>query len=286
MACPQLVESIRAKLTGNVRLNAKVVDIRDGYKITLEDGTVLNADSLILATPAHVSSVLLESVAGHATQGLQSIRYAGIGSMSLLFDKADVPNPLDAYGVVIPASAGRMIDGMQWANSKWINRAPDDKALIRVFYGGPNTRTMLEKSGSELLAIIREELRAIIGITSKPQWLLHGRWESAYPQYDVGHIERIAAIENALPENIALAGKCLSRGWHPRHDKNSKNGSTKNRKWCVMAQAQYTPPCIKKELLCQKQQTPKKYLRKQRPYYPAESIALYEPSKVSEELPV
>jgi len=201
-----MIKHLTEKLTGDVRLNARVTDIRDGYKVHLEDGTVLNADTLILATQANVSSVLLESVAGSSAQGLATIRYAGIGSMSLLFDKSDVPTELDAYGVVIPASAGRMIDGMQWANAKWNNRAPDGKALIRVFFGGPNTRYMLDKNESELLAIVREELRAIMGITAKPEWYLYGAWENAYPQYDVGHIERIAAIESALPENIAIAG--------------------------------------------------------------------------------
>ncbi|GAB5492683.1 MAG: protoporphyrinogen oxidase [Phototrophicaceae bacterium] len=201
-----LVESLRGKLTGEIRNNSPVVDIQEEYRVILEDGTALKADSLILATGAHVSSKLLESVAGESARGLQSIRYAGIGSMSLLFDETDIPIPLDAYGIVIPASAKRMIDGMQWATAKWVKRGPEGKALIRVFYGGPNTRYMLDKSESELLAIIREELRAIMGIIASPKWFLHGKWNNAYPQYDVGHIERVARIEFALPDTIALAG--------------------------------------------------------------------------------
>src|SRR5690606_8952383 len=74
------------------------------------------------------------------------------------------------------------------------------------FFGGPHTRHMLEKSDSELTAIIREELRAILGITAKPQMTHPGKWEHAYPQYDVGHLERVSQIEQALPATIALAG--------------------------------------------------------------------------------
>ncbi|MEO1289072.1 MAG: protoporphyrinogen oxidase [Chloroflexota bacterium] len=202
----QLIDALISKLTGDMRLNTPVKQISDGYKVQLEDDTALHADTLIMATPANVSSILLESVAGQASQGLSTIRYAGIGSMSLIYDSDDVPTNLDAYGVVIPSSAGRMIDGMQWANAKWINRAPDGKALIRVFFGGPHTRDMLDKSESELLAIVREELRAIMGITAKPQHYLLGTWENAYPQYDVGHIERVDSIEAHLPKSIAIAG--------------------------------------------------------------------------------
>ncbi|MGJ3239873.1 MAG: protoporphyrinogen oxidase [Anaerolineae bacterium] len=202
----QLIEALVHQLTGDVRANAPVTHIEEGYRVHLADGTIIHADTLILATPAKVSARLLEQVAPQSADGLQAIRYAGIGSMSLVYDRGDVPHPLDAYGVVIPSSAGRMIDGMQWSNSKWINRAPDHQALIRVFYGGPHTRYMLDKSENELLAIVREELRAILGITAKPLNYHQGTWNDAYPQYDVGHIERITEIEHALPNTIRLAG--------------------------------------------------------------------------------
>ncbi|MGB7337818.1 MAG: protoporphyrinogen oxidase [Phototrophicaceae bacterium] len=202
----QLIDTLASKLTGEIRMNARVSNIQADYKIDLENGDSLTADTIILATQAHNSANLLTTVATNAADGLSTIRYAGIGSMSLIFNEADVPQALDAYGVVIPSSAGRMIDGMQWSNAKWVKRAPASKALIRVFFGGPHTRYMLDKSEHELLAIIREELRAIMGITAKPEAYLLGTWANAYPQYDVGHIERIAAIENALPNNIAIAG--------------------------------------------------------------------------------
>jgi oxygen-dependent protoporphyrinogen oxidase len=202
----QLIDTLVEKLTGNLRLNTEVESIESGYKLQLSDGKMLETDGIIVATPANSASQLLADIAPDAAKGLAQIRYAGIGSMSLAFSKSDVRHPLDAYGVVIPSSAGRNIDGMQWNSSKWPHRAPEDKALIRVFFGGPHTRTMLNKNEYELLAIVREELRAILGITAKPEFYSLGKWENAYPQYDVGHIERVNAIEEALPEGIAIAG--------------------------------------------------------------------------------
>ena len=202
----QLVDTLVEKLTGDLHLNVPASKIEDSYKVSLADGTVLEADNIIIATSAKVASQLLENIAPDSAQILGEIRYAGIGSMSLLYDVDDIPRALDAYGVVIPSSAGRMIDGMQWSSSKWQSRALDDKALIRVFFGGPHTREMQDKSDSELMAIVREELRAILGVTAKPQLTHLSRWHNAYPQYDVGHIERVANIEQSLPANIALAG--------------------------------------------------------------------------------
>lgn len=202
----QLVDTLVQKLTGDIRLNSPVTNITDKYKVRLENGTIIEADSLVIATPANIASQLLAFVAEESANHLATIRYAGIGSISLVYDLDDVPTKLDAYGVVIPSSANRMIDGLQWSSAKWQHRAPENKALIRVFFGGTHTRNMLDTSDSEILAIVREELRAIMGITAKPQSYALRKWHNAYPQYDVGHIERMASIETCLPPNIALAG--------------------------------------------------------------------------------
>lgn len=223
----QLIDTLVEKLTGNLRLNTAVEEIESGYKLHLSDGKILEADGLIIATPANIAAQLLADIAPQAADGLAQIRYAGIGSISLVFDKSDVPHSLDAYGVVIPSSAKRNIDGMQWNSSKWTNRALEDKALIRVFFGGPHTRTMLNKNEHELLAIIREELRAILGITAKPEFYRLGKWENAYPQYDVGHIERIDAIEASLPENIAIAGNAYRGVGIPNTVKTAKTAAEK-----------------------------------------------------------
>lgn len=226
----QFINTLASKLTGDVRLNCPVERIephKTGYRAIMQDGLIVEGDSIIVATPSNIAAKLLETVAPESAVGLSQIRHAGIGSLSLLYDADDVELPLDAYGVVIPSSAARMIDGMQWSSSKWVNRAPEGKALIRVFFGGPHTRYMLDKSDDELLAIVREEVRAILGITAKPQMTQLGKWENAYPQYDVGHIERIAAIESTLPPTIALAGKAYHGVGIPDTVRTAKNAAKK-----------------------------------------------------------
>lgn len=201
----ELIDTLLHKLTGDLRLNTSVKSIEEGYRVHLLNGERLEADSLILATPAHVSACLLEKLVPEATK-LREIRYAGIGSISLAYRLADIPRELDAFGVVIPSNQGRPIDGMQWNSSKWPGRAPKGMALIRVFFGGANSRFMLDKPEDEILAIVRQELREILGISATPLFHRIGKWENAYPQYELGHVERIAAIESALPSGIALAG--------------------------------------------------------------------------------
>jgi oxygen-dependent protoporphyrinogen oxidase len=205
-----LVDTLVAQLTGDLRLNTTVCNVAridtDSYEIHLDDGTALAAGAVILATPANVSAALTRETAPEAATLLASIRYAGIGAFYLAYRWKDIVHPLNGTGVVIPPTEGRRIDGITWVSSKWDHRAPPGHALVRVFFGGPHTRAMLDLDDARLTTIVREELADILGVRAAPLFTRIFRWPDGYPQYDVGHLERVAAIEAALPSGIVVAG--------------------------------------------------------------------------------
>jgi oxygen-dependent protoporphyrinogen oxidase len=205
-----LVDALVARLTGNVRLHTTVCSIAPGdagsYELLLDDGGSLAADAAILATPANVSASLVRETAPKAATLLDGIRYAGIGAIYLAFRRSDIAHPLNGTGVVIPPTEGRRIDGITWVSSKWDRRAPQDHALVRVFFGGPYTRAMLSLDDARLIAIVREELADLLGVRATPLFTRIFRWPDGYPQYDVGHLERVAAIEAVLPTGMVVSG--------------------------------------------------------------------------------
>jgi oxygen-dependent protoporphyrinogen oxidase len=145
-------------------------------------------------------------VAPGAAATLGTLHVTGIGTLYLAYSRADVPHPLDGFGLVIPSSEGRRIDGMTWTSSKWCGRAPEGIALLRIFFGGPHTRKMLTLDDGELLAVARGEVASILGVQAAPHFHRVYRWPDGYPQYDVGHLERVAAVEAALPSGLYVAG--------------------------------------------------------------------------------
>lgn len=205
-----LVDALVARLTGALRLNIIATHVArsdDGrFTLQLDDDTTLAADAVILATPAYVAAHLVDDIAPDAAMLLQTIRYAGIGAIYLAYRRGDIAHPLNGTGVVIPTSEGRRIDGITWVSSKWSHRAPPGHALIRVFFGGPHTREMLDLDDGDLSAIVRAELTTILGIDAPPLFTRIFRWPDGYPQYDVGHLERVAAIEESLPPGIIVTG--------------------------------------------------------------------------------
>jgi len=206
----EIVGALVTQLRGSLQLNTAVRCIErlpdQRYRVLTTSEGALEADAVILTTPAYVTAKLLHDLAPAAAQHLSAIRYAGIGTAYFAFRREHVPHPLDGAGVVIPGSERRRIDGVTWTSSKWSGRAPSGYALLRVFFGGPRTRDTLKLEEAELVAVVRDELQAIFGISAPPLFHRIYRWEDGYPQYDIGHLERVAAAERALPAGVVAAG--------------------------------------------------------------------------------
>jgi oxygen-dependent protoporphyrinogen oxidase len=205
-----LVERLLEDLDGELRLNTAVLQIKraphdDHYEIVLEDDTVC-AHKIILAVPAYVAADLLDGLAPQAAQELRAIRYVSTGTISLAYRRDEFEHPLDGFGIVIPRSEQRDINAITWSSTKFDQRAPDGYVLLRVFFGGSRTPHMMDKSDSELERIVRGELQALMGVRAEPILRRIYRWPQANPQYDVFHLERVAAIEAALPPGLVVTG--------------------------------------------------------------------------------
>jgi len=204
-----MVDALRTQLTGELRLGAGVValePIRSGYRLHLTDGADLDASRVILATPAFVAGALLRPLTPDTADLLDGIRYVSTGTISLAFRSADAPNPLNGYGLVIPMSERRPINAITLNSVKFAHRAPDGHLLLRAFFGGSRSPQSMELDDATLHATVRHELGALLGIAAEPLFHRIYRWHHSNPQYDVGHLERIAAIECSLPPGIHVAG--------------------------------------------------------------------------------
>jgi oxygen-dependent protoporphyrinogen oxidase len=75
--------------------------------------------------------------------------------------------------------------------------------LIRGFLGGGRDPHRLESSDEALIDAARSELSDLLSITGDPIVTRLFRFTKQSPQYEVGHLERVTAIEERLR---AIAG--------------------------------------------------------------------------------
>ncbi len=165
-------------------------------------------DGLILATPTAISGRLLATVAPRLANELSEIPAASVAIVSLGYERAQVAHPLDAFGLVVPDVEQRDLVAISFASNKFAGRAPAGHVLLRVFLGGALRPEVLERDDAELAELAVKQVQEILGASGKPQLTLTTRWTQATPQYHVGHLARIARIEQELASHppLALAG--------------------------------------------------------------------------------
>jgi oxygen-dependent protoporphyrinogen oxidase len=176
------------------------------YRVRLEDGEVLHADAVVLTAPSFVAADLVESFQPALAAGLRRIRYVTTGTLSLAYAKSAIGAPLDGYGLVIPRTERRRLNAVTISSSKFAHRAPDDAVLLRVFVGGSRNPAVVELDDVALLELARAELHDILDIRAEPLWSRIYRWPRSNPQYDVGHLAHIDALEALCPAGLYLAG--------------------------------------------------------------------------------
>jgi oxygen-dependent protoporphyrinogen oxidase len=176
-----------------------------GWRLALGDGSSLEADGVVLATPSFVSAELLRPLDRGLADLLAGIEHASSVIVTLAYARAEVPHPLDGFGFVVPAIEGRMAIAGSFSSVKYHGRAPAGQVLVRVFMGGALAPQTVDLDDAALLDAARRELGDLLDIAAAPVLVRVQRHRRAMPQYAVGHLERVAAIESGAARLGALA---------------------------------------------------------------------------------
>jgi protoporphyrinogen/coproporphyrinogen III oxidase len=208
----ELVAALAARLpAGAVRLGSPVggiVPAPDGWRVHPRDGAPLHADGVVLAGAAPAMAALVSAADPGLASRLGGITYASSATVALAYPRAAVRHPLDGFGFVVPRVEGRAILACTFSSVKYPGRAPDGAVLLRVFVGGALQADLLARADEDLIRLAHDDVATLLGITGDPVLARVWRHPGAMPQYDVGHLDRVAAIESRLEAfpSLALAG--------------------------------------------------------------------------------
>jgi protoporphyrinogen/coproporphyrinogen III oxidase len=207
-----LVDALTARLGDSLRTECGAQSVAPGlnrWRVVLSGGVkFLDADAVIIATAARCASDLLFSVQQHVSRQLRKIAYASAATVNLTFRESDFPAPLSCVGFVVPAAERRAIIAASFSSLKFENRAPAGAVLARAFLGGVLQSAMMQLSDDEMVGVVREEFRQLLGVTAEPGMVEVQRWPDAMAQYDVGHLDLVSDIEQTAAQIplLALAG--------------------------------------------------------------------------------
>jgi oxygen-dependent protoporphyrinogen oxidase len=210
----ELVDALAARLPpGSLRIESPVGAVRRGpagtaWEVRLEDGSAVGAEGVILAGEAHRMARLVGELDPILARLLGEIPYASSAAVTLAYPRAAIRHPLDGFGFIVPRVEGRAAIACTFSSVKYAGRAPEGFALLRVFLGGALQPDVLRHEDDGLVRLAHDDLAALLGIAGAPVLSRVWRYPAAMPQYEVGHLDRLAAIDARLADlsGLALAG--------------------------------------------------------------------------------
>lgn len=193
-----LTEIIKEQLGNEVAVvGEEVVRVSKGSSVPFRVQTAsreLDADVVVLATPAYVTAQLLSGVDAATTETLNQIPYATMTVVCFGYESERIHHDLNGFGYLIPKAEGMNILGTLWDSSIFENRAPEGKVLLRSMMGGACFPEYINLSDGEVERRVRDSLKKIMGIDAAPEFVRIFRHEKAIPQYTVGHGKRLRAL--------------------------------------------------------------------------------------------
>ncbi|GBC84955.1 Protoporphyrinogen oxidase [bacterium HR11] len=202
--------SLRCGLAGLVeRLRARIssVEVRTGLSVEgvyrSEAGWVVEtagrerwqARHLVLAVPPRAAARLLRDAApdvadllGQAvSEPVAVVAYAWPGTWDWL-----------GTGFLVPRAERRWITACTWLSQKWPRRAPAGWNLVRVFLTGSTPTPWTEMDDETLARTVWQEFVELVGVPAVPHRVWVQRWTDGLPQYTVGHLTWVEAVEGAV----------------------------------------------------------------------------------------
>ena len=203
-----LSDALAASLGAIVRPGSQVVAVSKGadspYRVRCQDGSEHEADLVIAASPAFSVADMLEGLDPAVSGVLRQIPYASMTVICFGYERERIAHPLDGFGYLIPKKEGRSTLGTLWDSSMFEQRAPEGRVLLRSMMGGACFPEYVKLSDDEVVARVRRDLQATMGITADPSFVRVFRHEQAIPQYTVGHGKRLQALDDLLKSRPGL----------------------------------------------------------------------------------
>jgi oxygen-dependent protoporphyrinogen oxidase len=181
-----------------------------GWNVTLDTGETLYADAVIIATEVWAAEKLVRPIDARIADLLESIPCSSSATVPMAFRAEDCPFDTKWFGILCPIVENRPLLAVTLSSSKWPDRAPADRVLIRGFVGGPRNQDVMARSDEQLVEIVRTQIAELLGMDPdvQPVFARVFRWNLGMPQYTMGHLDRVDEIASrtASVPGLGLAG--------------------------------------------------------------------------------
>jgi oxygen-dependent protoporphyrinogen oxidase len=195
----RLVEEIPASW---LKLGCAVRAIRplreeQGWQIESTSGNC-TAREVVLACPAPRCHDLLRDTVPVVADALKELHFTSCVTVNLVYRRNDLKELPSDFGFFVPRSEPYRILAASFASEKFPGRAPDEHVVVRTYHGGALDPEALDLDDAELIERAHHDLAQLIGARAFPLSSLVSRFRESMPQFDVGHLDRVADLRRQI----------------------------------------------------------------------------------------
>lgn len=182
------------------------VEQADGRYRVRFGGEEIEADGVVLATPAFAAGELLRDLAPAAAEALGQIPYVSVAVVTFVYASGVIVP--DATGILVTRDEDVITKAVTFVSNKWAHVAPDGRVVLRASVGRRGDEAAVGLDDAALVALVRSDLADLAGVDARPRAEKVTRWERALPQYEPEHRDRLARVADALEPlpGLELAG--------------------------------------------------------------------------------
>lgn len=202
-----IVSSLKDYLGKRLRIKSRVVSIDKigkKYNVFLSDNSRFEAETVVIASPAHSTSEILRDFNKRLSLILGEIPYPPISVVCFGYKNEKIKNSLDGFGFLVPKREGKKILGTLWDSSIFPNRAPEGYVLMRSMIGGARSPVIAMLDDDRLINIVMSDIKDIMELDVYPDFIRIYRHEKGIPQYLLGHEKRLEEIDSLIKQYKGL----------------------------------------------------------------------------------
>jgi oxygen-dependent protoporphyrinogen oxidase len=195
------IAALKTFLGKRLKTESRVVSIDkkgDVYTVFLSDNSKIEAESVVIATPAHATAEIVENFDRKLSLIVGEIPYPPVSVVCLGYIKNKIKQPLDGFGFLVPKRENRKILGTLWDSSIFPNRAPEGYVLLRSMLGGARAAGLALQDDDGLVTTVMQELERIMDIKAQPDFVKVYIHEKGIPQYVLGHEKSLEIIDTIV----------------------------------------------------------------------------------------
>ncbi len=170
----------------------------DGWRLLtgpVGDVEEVRADAVVVATPAPATARLLAEVAPDAAFALAGLDYASVALVTIVLAEHF---ELAGSGFLVPPVDDRFVKAATFSSTKWAWVADSGRTVLRASVGRAGESRALQLGDGELVDRVLADLAEAVGRLPRPADTHVQRWGGALPQYEVGHLDRVATVRSSV----------------------------------------------------------------------------------------